>query len=285
MSTLASHITDVAQKAGYAVDSSIVGSTDVTTIQLLAWAQEVIHEMSHRYEWPILWKSYVLTTVPGQGTYPLPGDFSYYHYDTFWNEDSAYRIYGPINPQDFASYKGSHFNPPRSRFMLQGMTDNELKLYPTPADAATVIFEYQCARPVKPRRWAAGNTVAKTGEYCSYNGNYYTAQNTGTTGATAPTHTSGSASDGSITWTYYDGAYERFLADTDEPVLPELPFQRGVFERFAEVKGLTFDAQFDSQVEEHYRLANPMRTVFMDGPNIRKLSAFAGKVAFGRWYE
>ena len=42
-----------------------------------------------------------------------------------------------------------------------------------------------------------------TGELHSNDGRIYYAQAAGTTGATAPTHTSGSVSDGTVTWVYH----------------------------------------------------------------------------------
>ena len=55
--------------------------------------------------------------------------------------------------------------------------------------------------------WSAGITIGSN--YRVYhNGNEYLATNTGTTGATPPTHTTGTASDGTITWQYM-GPYRR----------------------------------------------------------------------------
>ena len=51
------------------------------------------------------------------------------------------------------------------------------------------------------RKWVAGRAVFAN-ELRSHSGRVYRAGSTGTTGNTAPTHTSSSASDGTITWTY-----------------------------------------------------------------------------------
>lgn len=55
--------------------------------------------------------------------------------------------------------------------------------------------------------WTASMTVGSNYRVY-YNGNEYMALNTGTAGATPPTHTTGSASDGTITWQYM-GPYRR----------------------------------------------------------------------------
>jgi len=55
--------------------------------------------------------------------------------------------------------------------------------------------------------WSAGLVIG-TNYRVYYNGNEYLALNTGTTGATPPTHTTGTASDGTINWRYL-GPYRR----------------------------------------------------------------------------
>lgn len=62
-------------------------------------------------------------------------------------------------------------------------------------------------------RWASG-VETEVGEFCCHNAGgvlrYYVATSSGTTGSTPPTHSSGSVSDGGVTWEYvifnYDGA-------------------------------------------------------------------------------
>ena len=49
--------------------------------------------------------------------------------------------------------------------------------------------------------WAAGQSIT-SGEYRYYGLNVYQATTSGTTGATAPTHTTGDVSDGTVTWRY-----------------------------------------------------------------------------------
>ena len=58
-------------------------------------------------------------------------------------------------------------------------------------------------------RWAEGTAVAGSGEYCFSNSKYYVSTGAGTTGATAPSHTSGSVSDGGVTWTFVQFSYDQ----------------------------------------------------------------------------
>lgn len=279
--SLLTAIQNVGRKAGYSVDAEVLASNDVTTRQLAAWAQDVIKTMAHRYEWPRLWKSYSITT-DGTATYALPGDFSHYHFDTFWNESDGWRVLGPMSPEEYAGYRGSQFEPLSDRFAIRGVTDKEIFIYPTPGTGDIIVFEYQSARGVRPVTWTA-TTAYAAGDYCFYNGNYYSTSSSGTSGSTAPTHTTGSASDGGVTWAYYSGAYEDFLFDDDEPVLYPQVFEQGVFERFAEIKGLSFAPRFDAMLEEEYRRVMPGKTLYMGGANEEtQIAALNGRITIGR---
>lgn len=282
MSTLVTDLQDVAALAGYSIEDSIIGSTDTTTRQLLAWAQEVILEIDYFHEWPKLWKSYSFTLVDGQATYPVPGDFSHYHYDTFWRSSQGWQLYGPMSPQEYAALVGLDSAPTEKRMALRGVTDNEILIYPTPgADEGIVAFEYQSDRPVKPRTWAASQDYA-AGAYTFYNGNYYSTTAGGTTDVTPPTHTSGTVSDGAVNWTWYDGKYNRFLADTDEPVAWPRTFKRGVFERFAQTKQIDFEPIYYKMIEDEFAKQSPGRTFSMVGENTQIIMARNGVASFGR---
>lgn len=50
--------------------------------------------------------------------------------------------------------------------------------------------------------WAQGQVISATGTVRSNGDNFYRATTTGTTGATPPTHITGTASDGTVTWQY-----------------------------------------------------------------------------------
>lgn len=54
--------------------------------------------------------------------------------------------------------------------------------------------------------WTSGESIT-TGDIRGYAGKIYEATTTGTTGSTPPTHTSGTASDGGVTWQFNEYAY------------------------------------------------------------------------------
>lgn len=245
-------IGNIGDECGYeVVTSNIVNSTDVTTKMLLGMANRVVKEMADAYNWPKLRKSGTFTLVDGQDTYALAGDFSFYHYETFWNQSTQWKLYGPLSDQQYGERIGyGDLASTYDEFQIRGVTDNELTIYPTPdaGKAGEVIaYQYTSRRPVRPKTWTASTGVT-AGEYLFYNGNYYSVDATGSTGSTAPTHTSGSVSG----LTYYSGAYELFLADTDICVISERVLEQGVMERFASIKQLNVQALYEKQLAAEY---------------------------------
>lgn len=273
-------IDNVGRECGWeVVTSNIVNSTDVTTKMLLGMCNRVVNEMASGYTWPKLRKSHSITLVDGQATYALPGDFSYAHWDTFWNQTDHWRLFGPLTQQDYAAIKGyGNLAAAFSQFQIRGITDNQLTITPTPGsddDSQVIIFEYTTARPIRPQTWEAGQIVA-SGDYTFYNGIYYKASTSGTTAGTNPTDDSG------VTWAEYSGPYEKFLADTDVSVLSERILEQGVMERFAAIKQLNVVPLFLNQLEEEYGRTLTGKTLYAGGHNRSYFQhAFNGKVNFG----
>ena len=55
-------------------------------------------------------------------------------------------------------------------------------------------------------RWASGQVISSIGVYRTSSNQHYVSASTGTTGSTAPSHTSGTVSDGGVSWTWVDSA-------------------------------------------------------------------------------
>lgn len=285
--TLATVVANVANEAGYTVESNIVGSTETTTKQLLAITNRINREMADQYPWPKMYASGSITLVGGQASYQLPAAFSYYQYESFWNSSTRWRILGPMSEQEYAEIRGFGLNTTvYQRFQIRGITNSELLISPTPGannNGNVIIFEYIADRAVRPQVWATGVLYA-AGAYTFYNGNYYVTTAGGTTGSTAPTHTSGSASDGSVTWTYYNGPYLDFLADTDVSIFNEKTLELGVLERFAEIHGLTgIQPRYQVQLNEDYSRQQVSKVVYAGGHTRAELFARNGTAVFGTW--
>jgi hypothetical protein len=285
LSTFLEIITNVGNRAGYTVDSVVIASVDQTTVQLRAMANDVIKRMAYEYEWPQLFKTGTITLANGVSTYALPADFSSYHFDSFWNQSTHWRIFGPLSESDYATIQGYGLVAyPYGQFQLRGVTDDEFYIYPTPTSAATVVFEYMAARFVRPRTWVVSTAFA-AGSYCFYNGNYYTTTAGGTTGPTPPTHTSGTVWDGGVLWTYYDGAYEGFLADTDVPVFLPLVLEQGILESFAAQHGIPCELSYETDLADAFSRKVPGQMIYAGdaGSGILQM-ARGGVVSFGKGF-
>ena len=285
--TLATVVSNVANEAGYTVESNIVGSTETTTKQLLAITNRINREMADQYPWPKMYASGSITLVGGQATYQLPAAFSYYQYESFWNSSTRWRILGPMSEQEYAEIRGFGLNTTvYQRFQIRGITNSELLISPTPGannNGNIIIFEYIADRAVRPKVWTSG-TVYAANTYTFYNGNYYSTTTGGTTGVTPPTHTSGSASDGGVTWDYYNGPYLDFLADTDVSIFNEKTLELGVLERFAEIHGLTgIQPRYAIQLNEDYSRQQVSKVVYAGGHTRAELFARNGTAVFGTW--
>lgn len=281
--SLATICQNVADEAGYTIDSLIVGSTENTTRQLRSMVNRVNQEMAEAYPWPILYASGVITLVAGQATYALPAAFSYYHYNTFWNQSTRWRVLGPMSPQEYAEIVGYGLQSTvNQRFQFRGISNSQLLIEPTPTESgATIIFEYIADRSVRPQTWVQGLIFPSDTNYVFYNGNYYVSTGGGTTGATPPTHTSGTVSDGGVSWTYYSGAYNEFLADTDVSLFRELTLEQGTLERFAEIHGLSVKPRFDVAVNEDYGRQKGGKIIYVGGQRGEMIYARNGVATFG----
>lgn len=285
--SIATVIQNVANEAGYTVESNILTSTETTTKQLLAIANRINRDIFEAYPWPKCYASGAITLVNGQATYQLPAAFSYYHYETFWNSSTRWRVLGPMTEQEYAEIRGFGLNTTvYQRFQIRGLSNSELLISPTPGASVggdIIIFEYIADRSVRPKTWVTSTAFAAN-SYCFYNGNYYTTTAGGTTGATPPTHTSGSASDGGVTWDYYDGAYNQFLADTDSSIFQEKLLEQGILERFAEIHGLdSIRPRFDMQLNEEFSRDQNGKIIYAGGQVRGNLFARNGVAVFGTW--
>jgi len=284
--SLLESVVKVAEECGYAVSSTVVGSSDTTTKSLYRIANRVINNMLDAYPWRKLWKSTSITLADGVSTYALPGDFNFYAFDTWWDQSQQWKVYGPMSPQEYADIRGFDLDSLiYNRFAIRGVTNKQILFSPTPGASIAghvIIYEYFSRRPVRPRTWTA-SLVTTAGSYIFYDGNYYTTTAGGTTGATPPTHTSGSVSDGVVTWTYYSGAYEMFLADTDEPILSPRILEQGMMERFAALKELNVLQSFDRDLLNEFSKEIPGEMVDASGRGRSGRMAFGqnGRVVFG----
>lgn len=278
--TILEAVANVAAEAGYEVDTTVIGSTDPTTRQLLAIANKVIKKMAKAYPWSALFTSGSITLADGTASYALPSAFSHYHYDTFWNQSTRWRLRGPMTEQEYADAQGFGLSADYIQsFQVRGVTNNRLTIYPTPGadeDAQVIIFEYAADRPVRPPTWTTGDTIT-AGDYRFYNGVYYTASSSGTT-----TGSTGPSGDGGVTWATYTGAYSDFQSDGDEPVLSQDVLEQGMLERFAEIHGIeSINRTFLVDLNEEFSRDAVGQVIYADSRHAAGMWGRSNKVVFG----
>lgn len=242
--SLLTMIQNVCLEQGLPRPESVISSTDLTTRQLLAIANRAVREMRTRAVWPSLSKEHAITLVDATASYAMPYDYDRQIHRTHWNRNRKWEILGPMTPQEYQfRVRGIVSTTPRQYFRMSGWAERQFHVVPTPtsSDAGHIIsFEYQTVSAVRARPWETGTTFA-AGEYASSEGNNYYTILGGVTGATAPVHTSGSVSDGGVTWDFYGSPYDTFRVDTDESVLDENVLGLGVQWRFMQQKGLAYE--------------------------------------------
>lgn len=215
-------------------------------ILLKAMIETALTDIASEYPWPELQREYTFTLATSTASYALPGDFNRFQMETMWNRTQKWPLIGPLDAVEWQQYKsGLVTTLPRQRYRIKYWATTQFFVDPTPSSSEngqTCVYEYISATTLRPKTWVASTSWAGI-SYCSYNGNIYDRGGTGaaTTGTTAPTHTSGTVSDGSINWTYVSAAYSTIIDDSDEVILDNTMITDGAIWRFKQERGLDFE--------------------------------------------
>ncbi len=280
--TILNIIQQAAQRIGIPSPSSAVGSTNNSAIMLLAKAQEAGRKIRDAHEWPELTKEWLITLVDAQANYAFPGDMNWQIFETHWDRNNHWPLIGPLSAQEWQVKKsGISTTVPRKMWRVKGYQDRQFYLHQTPGtgDAGSIlVFEYVTETWCRPRTWVT-STVYAAGSYTFYNGNIYTTTAGGTTGATPPTHTSGSVSDGGVMWTYTLNSYQTFLADTDEVIIDNELLIDGIVWRYKKERG--FD--YESDMEEAEKAIQDEISSLTGASIIRWGGGYGGPIGIGWW--
>lgn len=207
--------------------ASIVSSTVTEQLRLKNLLYAEARYLRNLSKWPQQKKKFSFTLTASRVKYPLPEDFYDFAFDTSWNETQQWRTIGSATDSEFtARLYGIGTSDAQIVFRIFGPDGNVLAgvggqfyIDPVPTATDTLSFEYYSKNLFLPPNWTASETgiTASPAEYRNANGNNYkcTAITTGTCGTTAPSHTTGSAVDGGVTWTYYSTPYESIIVDED----------------------------------------------------------------------
>lgn len=207
--------------------SVVVASTDPNHLQLLHLLYAVGRDLRERFNYPTLKKRYSFVTVADQDSYELPGNFFRLINSTAWDVTGSWQLDGPRDDSSIVQRDlGNIASGINYSFRVIGAVDQVstnaefgtsggyVELAPAPSEARTISLEYVAANVFMPKQWVTGQAVS-IGDLRSANGKVYKSNTAANCGATRPSHTSGTASDGTVTWQHWRGAYETALSDDD----------------------------------------------------------------------
>jgi hypothetical protein len=258
--TVLSMIQQACSEYGLTRPTAIVSSSNQEITQLIAATYRAAKHARMNYDWPFLTKEFTFSTSNGVANYALPSDFQRIVPGTVWNRTDQMEI-GLLSPQEWQTLTSGVSSGVTQRYRIKGAGTSRFYLTPTPSSTETIVFEYISKNWILPVEWTA-TTSFLINTYTSYNGNIYKATTGGTTSTTAPTHTSGSAADGSVVWAY-QSLYEAFTADTDTVLIDELTMAIGIQAEFAEKKGFEYQdlkARFEIALRDEYVAQKGTRT-------------------------
>lgn len=238
---------------------SVVNSQDGNVKQMLQLLKSDIKALESRYKWQGLTKEFIITLVDGQDLYSLPPDLRRWIFGTGYNRSDTWRLYGPLTPQEYQErVSGAWDAVTRTEYRI---LNNKIKIRPIP-DSGTagqiVVIEYQSKQAYLPKEWSTEETIS-TGVYRSYDGRVYkSASPTGLTGSTPPTHTTGTVTDGGISWLFIP-RYDVFYQDDDEFVLDEHLHHLGLIWRWCRANGREYAAFLEEQKRFYFDIAGAIK--------------------------
>lgn len=202
--------------------TAIVGVASPTEQQLLSLFQFIGDNLRNRpYQWPQLKRSYTFTTETDVSNYQLPGDFYRILDSSQWDTTNNWPMRGPISDFNAAFREFAVVSlQTRKAYRIIGPTQYLYSTAPysqrsqgwfqiDPAganDTDELFMGYVSCNWIWPRDWAA-STAYVEGDVRSGNGYTYICTTAGTSGATRPSVSTGTETDGTVVWTVYREPY------------------------------------------------------------------------------
>ena len=259
-----------AAEIGFPQPTSLVGSTETQAIQWLRTVERSCHALIDDFMWPELSKRYLVTLTSGQEVYPMPPDIDSQTFETHWNQNRKWPLYGPLTAAEWEWRKNSVGGDfPYQRYRVMGWGNKQLYIDPTPGtddDGQKLIFEYQSKTFMRPPEWSALTTYPANSYYSDPSGTILYTSGGGVSGNTAPVlpvassnytyypALSFSVSDGSIAgWSNYTSPYDMFKNDGDIFILDDELIGLDCQWRFLRLRGLPYSDK-KAECEEHKRI-------------------------------
>jgi hypothetical protein len=140
--TLLTICQDAAKLIGITAPDAVTSSTDTSTIQLEAVANQEGRAQVQKYRWEVLIKEGSHTTIAAesQGAMTtIATDFGRFSNNTLWNRTTNRRYYGPITDSEWQRILAVVSGGITNYFRIRG---GNLLMHPTPTAGESVKFEY-----------------------------------------------------------------------------------------------------------------------------------------------
>lgn len=229
MATIKEILQSFCYRVNIPAPSSFVGVSSPAEQQYLSLFQFIGDNLRNRpYQWPQLKRGYTFLTVTDERRYQLPGDFYRILESNQWDQTNQWPMRGPISDYNFTVREFAVVSlQTRKAYRILGPVNYLFSTSPysqrsqgsfeiDPAgqnDTDELFLGYISCNWIWPRDWEA-TTVYSAGAIRSGDGYVYRTAAGGTSGTTRPNWSTGSDSDGSVTWTVYREPYLCNAANT-----------------------------------------------------------------------
>lgn len=160
-------VQQVAGELGLPTPTSLFGTDNPQTSQLVALLNSSGNELLMYYPWEFLVKFWTWDTVDGQSEYQVPDDWAYFVDQTQWDQTNHWPLLGPKSPQEWAWLKGGLLQAaPRMRYRVY---QDKFVLWPTPGDTPfNMSMEYIRRTWVTRADASKGTMVTADSDYTGY---------------------------------------------------------------------------------------------------------------------
>jgi len=222
METALSTIQSVFKRLNLSYPTSLLSQTDPAKLEQIEWLYQTCEELRRMGPFRQQIVTHDFSTTSSINTYPLPGHYYETVPLTHYNQDTNWKLIGPLPDYVFQDFKeGAAALPSEYIWRIKGFDENsssasgrQIELYPTPTATENLTFDFVSAHLFVPPNWAA-STAYTSGDYVNLNGRIYLCDTNGTSGSTGPTGTDDDQSDGSTQWDHYDQPYDIINSDSD----------------------------------------------------------------------
>lgn len=274
----------IVQRANYQLNqpapATLLGNTAASALQNLHLFYSVCELIRTRKYWPQLKKVANITLEANREFYPHPEDMYAFVPGTYWDKTNKWQLLGPLwdsqfsyrqygyvtseNRRGFQPTFGPDFNP--------NTLGGQFRVDPIPETSGGIItYNYISSSYLVSQNWAP-TTALLLNATRNANGRCYQVTVAGTTGTTPPNHTSGTATDGTVTWgPPRTASYEALVDDNDLCLFDPSLVINGLKAFWKDEKAgdstVNRDA-FETEIDIAFSRFNPMGKLSLNGSGL-----------------